>query len=66
MTSDIPAPAMMGMTPEIFLRLSREYARLNPHNLPELRRPVRTRPLRRRTGAVLVASTRHNKQFDAA
>ncbi len=61
MTSDIPAPAMMGMTPEKYNRLCREYARLNPYDLPELRRPVRTQPLRRRTGAVLVATTRQSR-----
>lgn len=31
----------MGMSPETFARYSSEYARLNPHNLPEFRRKRR-------------------------
>jgi len=36
-------PSTMGLTPEMYARYSREYMRLNPHDLPELRRRTRRR-----------------------
>ncbi len=39
------APTVMGMTPEKFDRYNREYTRLNPYNLPEIR-PKRRRIVR--------------------
>jgi hypothetical protein len=45
--------------PAKFRRLMREYDRTNPHNLPELRRPVRKRVARRTIEPERVYTTRY-------
>jgi hypothetical protein len=45
MENNNQAPAFMGMTPEKLARYNREYMRLNPYNLPDIR-PKRRRIVR--------------------
>ena len=47
---------LMGISPEKFARYRREYAKINPYNLPELR-PQRRRIVR----SELVASSKSNE-----